>query len=207
MQPNSSARNYIYKAVAITFFVFSLVVFNSMTANAQELKVTVDDITDNPSHFVGKTVTVRAEVEEVLSSNIAVIEDDEVFQEEMLVLSASPLSSIVLTPVKENDDATFTGVVHIFNATELQQELGLNFSEKMIKKYSGKPVLILGEPTKTAVSTTVVEEKKVELETPKAEPERQETSEAIETPTPQPQVESPPVAPEKPAKRIRAAKD
>jgi hypothetical protein len=222
MQTNSSVRNYLYKVVASTFFVFSLIVFNCMTANAQGMTTTVDDITDNPNQFIGKTVTVTAEVEEVLSSQIVVIEDDEIFQEEMLVLSASPISSIVLSPVKENDDSTFTGVVRIFNANELHEELGLNFDEKQIKKYSGKPVLILSP--QTTVSTAVIEEKtevettKVEQE-PEPEPEKQETAEVIETPAPQPEekpaemteqpVEAPVVAPEQPAKtkRARLSKD
>lgn len=222
MQFNSLVRNSVYKAVAISFFVFSLILFNSLTANAQALVVDVDDITDDPDKFVGKTVTVKAEVEEVIGTQIAIIEDEEVFQEEMLVLSATPLSSIVLTPVSENTDQTFTGVVRIFNAAELRQELGVNFDEDLVEKFNGKPVLVLGLQEAARTETTVIEEKTVTTEvpetTPEVEVEKEQTSEVVESPPVQTEqlpaqrfeqrTEQVEVAPVKPAKkRTRLAKD
>lgn len=109
--------------------------------------VTVADITGDPARFLGQTVTVIADVDDVKGPRAFTLNEDSPTKggvdNDLLVLSpkAGTLSGI-------NDDGRrskvrVTGVVRNFVAADVEREVGWDIDRKIEMEFEGKrPVLI-----------------------------------------------------------------
>jgi hypothetical protein len=110
-------------------------------ANREGVRVTLDQLEDNATNYIGKTVSVDAEVEEVLGPRVFKIDERNWadLEGELLVYVPSPLAAIV----RENDRVTVTGEVKRFIAADFQNEWGwLGLDNAMEVKLGKRPVLV-----------------------------------------------------------------
>lgn len=93
---------------------------------------------EDMDQYEGETVTVSAEVNDVLSENaftIAGTEDTSV--EELLIVSAEGNADLA-----EDDPVEVTGVVHqAFESTTVEEDLGFTLEEELFADYDGEPYI------------------------------------------------------------------
>ena len=111
-------------------------------ANAQGTPVQIDDLEENPGQYIGKTVSVDAEVEEVFGPRIFTIDERNWgdLDGEVLVFVPSPLAALV----RDDDRITVTGTLKRFVEVELDKEWGwLGLDDKELEvELSKRPVLV-----------------------------------------------------------------
>ncbi len=94
----------------------------AVDADFQGMRVELDQIEDNPSIYVGKTVSVDGEVEDVYGPRIFTIDERNWadFDGELLVLVPSPMAALV----REDHQVTVTGTVKPFVEADFEREWG-----------------------------------------------------------------------------------
>ncbi|MGE3178301.1 MAG: hypothetical protein AB7O32_12615 [Vicinamibacterales bacterium] len=83
--------------------------------------VAAENLSDNPENYIGKTITVKEEVADVVGPNVFTIEDGEFFGTSPDILVFAP--DAMVSPV-EDQSVTVTGVVRRFTFAELEREYG-----------------------------------------------------------------------------------
>ncbi|MDP8922022.1 MAG: hypothetical protein M3O34_04000 [Chloroflexota bacterium] len=119
--------------------------------------VTVDDIAENPAAYVGQTVRVNGEVEEIDEPvgvgyrSFALEDSDFLFDEQILVIGATPLERAVgpgvapvATPFADLDGrfVWVTGEVRPFNILEFERELGVDLDDTVYDDWEGQAAII-----------------------------------------------------------------
>ena len=107
----------------------------------QGTRVKIDDLEDNPTKYIGQTVSVDAKVEEVFGPRLFTIDEPNWgdLQGEMLVFMKSDLAALV----KEDDRVTITGNVQRFVRAEVEREWGwLGLDPEIEVEFSRKPILV-----------------------------------------------------------------
>ncbi len=108
---------------------------------AEEANVTSEEIVDETSSYVGEEVTVRAEVEETVDDTAFLIEDDNYFEGEgILVINAS--SEPFVVPDVGETEVQITGTVETFAMITVAEEYGLTLDADLYGDYENKPVII-----------------------------------------------------------------
>ena len=106
----------------------------------------VADITGNPAQFLGKTVTVEADVDEVLSPYAFELDEDSPIaggiDNDLVVAWPSSLGLTDLDNKWLRNKVRVTGVVGRYTVTELKREISRDLSAKLEAKVKNKPVLI-----------------------------------------------------------------
>ncbi|MEB3278404.1 MAG: hypothetical protein VKK42_05710 [Lyngbya sp.] len=92
---------------------------------AVETATSVEEIKEDTEEFIGETVTISGEVENVVSLNSFVLQDeDNLFDEEqVLVISVDNQTE----PIVEGENVQVTGEVRRFNITELDRDYDLTW--------------------------------------------------------------------------------
>jgi hypothetical protein len=104
-------------------------------------RVKLDEIEDNPKQYLGKTVSVDAEVEDVYGPRLFTIDEPNWadLRGEILVMLPSPLAALV----SENDRVTITGTLKPFVRAEVERSWGwLGLDTDTEVEFSAKPVLV-----------------------------------------------------------------
>lgn len=104
-------------------------------------RVKLDAIEDNPKQYLGKTVSVDAEVEDVYGPRLFTIDEPNWadLRGEILVMLPSPLAALV----SENDRVTITGTLKPFVRAEVERSWGwLGLDADTEVEFSSKPVLV-----------------------------------------------------------------
>lgn len=104
-----------------------------------------DDIMDNPELFYGKTIAVKGHVEEYFNTNTFLLEDNDFFQgDELLVINAKTGEIINV-----DDEVVVTGQLRPFVMADLEREFSINlsmwdidFRNQIEAEFSNKPVLM-----------------------------------------------------------------
>jgi hypothetical protein len=107
----------------------------------------VADIMDNPTQYIGDTVTVEADVEEVLGTYAFVLDEDDPIaggiDNDLMVFSAK---SAMLADIDDqwlNNRVRVTGVVRQATVAEIEREVEWDLTPDVETKVDGtKPVLI-----------------------------------------------------------------
>ena len=110
-------------------------------ANREGVRVRVDQLEDNPTTYIGKTVSVDAEIEDVYGPRVFTIDEPNWgdLEGELLVYVPSPLAAIV----RENDRVTVTGEVKRFVEADFEDEWGwLGVDDTTEVKLGKRPVLV-----------------------------------------------------------------
>lgn len=106
--------------------------------------VTAAQVINNPNAYVGKTVTVSGDVEEIHNPR-AFNMDSGVSVGELLVLGREPFPQVPDGGTRAfviNDTATVTGTVRMLVTAEVERELGWDLTPELEAEFNAKPVLI-----------------------------------------------------------------
>ena len=108
--------------------------------------VRVADITGNPDRYMGQTVTVEADLEEVLSPYSFKLDEDAPLaggiDNDLRVLYPK---SLKLAPIDDqwlNNKVRVTGTVRRMAVVELEREVGWDLDPKLEAEFQDKPILI-----------------------------------------------------------------
>lgn len=107
----------------------------------QGLRVRLDELEDNPQKYLGQTISVDAEVEDVFGPRVFTIDEPNWadLEGETLVFMPTTLAALV----KENDRVTVTGTMKPFVRAEVEREWGWAGLDKEIEvDLAKKPVLV-----------------------------------------------------------------
>lgn len=107
--------------------------------------LTANQIIENPSAYVGKTVTVSGDVEEIWGPR-AFNMDSGASVGELLVVGREPFPNLADANNRAyviNDVATVTGVVRMFVTADVEREIGWDLDPQIEAEFNGKPVLVV----------------------------------------------------------------
>ncbi len=107
--------------------------------------VTAAQVINNPSAYVGKTITVSGDVEEIHSPR-AFNMDSGASVGELLVLGREPFPQVPEGGNRAyviNDTATVTGTVRMLVTAEVEREIGWDLQPELEAEFNAKPVLIV----------------------------------------------------------------
>ncbi|HEY9879215.1 MAG TPA: hypothetical protein V6D29_12225 [Leptolyngbyaceae cyanobacterium] len=115
---------------------------NSNLANSENASPnpTTAEVSKNTEDYVGKTVSVRDEVQKVVAEYAFLLDEDAVFGgEEILVINAGePLT----LPDGEGTDVQVNGEVQRLNVAQLKSQYGLDLDPDLLSEYEDKPVIV-----------------------------------------------------------------
>ena len=109
-------------------------------------KVTVADITSNWTNYEGKTVSVVADVEEVLGPRAFMLDEDDSLEggvdDDLLALSPKAGNLANIDDQWLDNKVRVTGVVRRFVVADVEREIGWDLDPGVEAKFKDKPVLI-----------------------------------------------------------------
>jgi len=106
--------------------------------------VTARQVIENPANYVGKTVTVSGDVEEIWGPR-AFNMDSGASLGELLVVGREPFPQIPDAGNRAyvvSDVATVTGVVRMLVTADIEREIGWDLDPRIEAEFNAKPVLI-----------------------------------------------------------------
>jgi hypothetical protein len=110
-------------------------------SQATENNVTTEDLSDDLSNYLGQTVTVREEAEEVIDESAFLMNEDQLFGgEEILVINAS--GEPLYLAEGDDTDVQVTGEVREFVLADIEREFGLTLDPDRYVDYEQQPVII-----------------------------------------------------------------
>lgn len=109
--------------------------------------IKVADITGNWTNYVGKTVTIVADIEEVKGPRAFTVDEDSPLKggidNDLLVLSPKAGSLANIDDQWRKNKVRVTGVVHKFVTVDIEREIGWDLDKQIEVEWEGKrPVLI-----------------------------------------------------------------
>lgn len=105
------------------------------------------ELAEEPSLFIGKTVTVSSKIDKVISPNAFTLDDKELIGgKELLVVGATASGG----PVSEGQTVSVRGTVRQFVTAEIERDFDFDLQPELEVEYEGKPVVV-------AQSTKIVE--------------------------------------------------
>ena len=110
------------------------------TRAGQDATVSVDALSQKPQEYQGETVTVRAEVEEILSPNLFTLDEDNVISagRDVLVFVARPDA----VP-QEGKTITVTGTVRPFVRADFMRDFDWFYADPdLFVRFSSRPVVV-----------------------------------------------------------------
>jgi hypothetical protein len=152
-QKRTARRNYgktIFRCLgALTLAISSVLFLTSCADSASDRAektggITARQVIENPSAYVGKTVTVSGDVEEIWGPR-AFNMDSGISLGELLVVGREPFPQVGEAGNRAyvvSDVATVTGVVRMLVAADVEREIGWDLDPRIEAEFNAKPVLI-----------------------------------------------------------------
>lgn len=111
----------------------------ALIATAVVLTPPPGEIAEEPSLFIGKTVTVSSKVNEVISPNAFTLDDKELIGgKELLVVGAIPSASLI----RKGDTVLVTGMVRKQITAEMEKDFNFDLQPELEVEYESRPVVI-----------------------------------------------------------------
>ncbi len=113
----------------------------ALTTEAAAENVTTEDLSENLVAYLGETVTVREEVEELVGDYAFLLDDDQLFGgEEILIINASgqPVDLVE----GDDTDVQVTGEVRELILADLEAEYGFDLDDEVFVDYEQQPTII-----------------------------------------------------------------
>ncbi|HXG82684.1 MAG TPA: hypothetical protein VNI84_01535 [Pyrinomonadaceae bacterium] len=131
--------------VALSSFLFLTACGESAGDRVEKVGgVTARQVIENPANYVGKTVTVSGDVEEIWGPR-AFNMDSGASLGELLVVGREPFPQIPDAGNRAyvvSDVATVTGVVRLLVTADIEREIGWDLDPQIETEFNAKPVLI-----------------------------------------------------------------
>ncbi|MGB3573345.1 MAG: hypothetical protein WBA01_14980 [Phormidesmis sp.] len=103
--------------------------------------VTTEEVSDGAEGLIGQTVSLRAEVEEVVDDTSFLIEDDQVFGgEDILVINASGEPFVLADG--DDTEVQITGEVQQLVSADVETQYGLALDPTVYADYEDRPVVV-----------------------------------------------------------------
>ncbi len=138
-------RHFGAMTIVLSSFLFLTSCADSASDRAEKVGgVTARQIIENPGAYVGKTVTVSGDVEEIWNPR-AFNMDSGISVGELLVVGREPFPQIPEAGNRAyviNDVATVTGIVRILVTADIEREIGWDLTPQIETEFNAKPVLI-----------------------------------------------------------------
>jgi hypothetical protein len=130
-------------------------VFYNDDSTDPESGASLSEIVQAPNTYAGQTVTVRSEVEQVVSQVAFWLDEDALLDgsidDDLLVVSATQDAALDFETL-EGNGAIVTGTVRQFDRAAIEQEIGYDLDDALFADLAGRPVIIA-----TAVEPVVTE--------------------------------------------------
>jgi len=112
-------------------------------AVAEANNVQLGDLTGDVEDYLGQTVSVRGEAEVAVGESSFVLQDDELFGgQEVIVINATGVPFVLTGTNEPTDDIQVTGEVRQVVMAELEQEYGLDLDPELYAEYEDRPAII-----------------------------------------------------------------
>jgi hypothetical protein len=138
-------RRFGAAALALSSILFAASCAETASERAEKVGgVTARQVIENPQAYVGKTVTVSGDVEEIWGPR-AFNMDSGLSVGELLVVGREPFPNIPEAGNRAyvvNDVATVTGVVRMLVTADIEREIGWDLDPRIEAEFNAKPVLI-----------------------------------------------------------------
>ena len=105
------------------------------------MSVPIGELEEHPNQYIGKTIAVTGEVDDVLGPRLFKIDESNWadLDGEILVSVPSPLAATV----REEDRVTVTGTVKMATKVDIDRDLGwLDVGDDVVARFTNRPVLI-----------------------------------------------------------------
>jgi hypothetical protein len=110
-----------------------------LIAKAVVLTPEPGELAEEPSPFMGKTVTLKGKVEKAISRNAFTLDDEEfIGGKELLVVGTMP----VISSIDAGETVRVTGLIRQFVAAEIEKDLDIKLQSGLKVEYEGKAVAI-----------------------------------------------------------------
>jgi hypothetical protein len=110
-------------------------------SEATQENVTTDQLVNDYQDYIGQTVTVREEVEEMVDNTAFLLDEDQLFGgENLLVINASGEGLVLVEG--DDTDVQVTGEVREFILADLEREYGFGLDPELYATYEQQPVII-----------------------------------------------------------------
>lgn len=103
---------------------------------SERVGITVQDILDEPTRYVGRTVTLHGEIAESHGAHWFTIDTPGVVDDEMLIYSPDPQDTA------EGREIVVTGEVVTLVVSEVEREWGIDLEPELEVEYSDQPIAI-----------------------------------------------------------------
>lgn len=110
-------------------------------ADMQQDNVTASDLATDPSEYIGQTVTVRDEVEEVINNQAFLLDEDQLFGGKDILVLSTPGESMD-TLQGDDMEVQVTGEVQKFILADAEQTLGVDLDDAIFADYEQQPVIM-----------------------------------------------------------------
>jgi hypothetical protein len=138
-------KNIRLGAIALSLMALLLPACTSSEVTTREQateNVTAEEVADETSNYIGQTVTIRGDVEEVVGEASFLMNGEQTFGggEEILIVNAS--GNKITLPEGEGTQVQVTGEVRNFVIAEIEREYNLDFEPNLYTEYEQQPALI-----------------------------------------------------------------
>jgi hypothetical protein len=146
MLPNSKSenrKNIRLGALALSLMAILLPACTNETTTREEAleNVTTQQVSEETSNYVGETVTIRGDVNEVVGDASFLMDDEQLLGgEEILIVNAS--GEGITLPEGEGSQVQVTGEVKNFVIADIERDYGLDFDPNLYAEYEQKPAVI-----------------------------------------------------------------
>ncbi|MDP9369036.1 MAG: hypothetical protein M3Q03_12280 [Chloroflexota bacterium] len=122
-------------------------VFDSDQSAGPDVGVNLTEVANHPEVMEGETVTISAEVDDLLGPRAMIIGNDTwLVGDEVLVIAAADLGTLVAPPnqtsISKGDVVQVTGVVRLLDRSAPLAELGDRLDAAVLDDYDGTSVLV-----------------------------------------------------------------
>lgn len=111
-------------------------------------RATVDEVTDQPDNYIGRTVTVSGEIEDVQQDRrVFTVEDhDWIFPENLLVVTQRPIADLMpgttADALSEDKKVRVTGTIQRLVTAEMEREFDLDLERDFEVEFQEQPILV-----------------------------------------------------------------
>jgi len=111
---------------------------NQPEATAPQVGADLEDVEEETGQYLGQTVTVNGEISNVVSPRAFIIQEDNIFGDEgLLVVSANPIADL-----NEDTAVQVTGNVRQITTTEIEREFNLGPASEYEVYIEDRPAIV-----------------------------------------------------------------
>lgn len=126
---------------------------NTTTAPATGAVIEPGAIVANPNNYIGQTVTIAGEVEEVFGPRVFTLDEETIAGNTDLLVLSPQRPELNLEAIDNNwlnDGVRVTGTVRAMVVADVEREIGWDLDRNLEVEYNGRPVVIAQSIARTA---------------------------------------------------------